>query len=107
MGKATELKTTTYLVKDILTHYPDTRNSDDLLYAKVCECAKPETMNLPFVVVLLKRKELGIPAFESVRRTRQKVQAENPELSGNTTVEGYRKENERVFREYAKANISI
>lgn len=105
MGKATELKTTTNIVKQVLTAYPDARNSDDILYFLVCKYINPLTMNLPFSEVLLKRKELGVPAFESVRRTRQKVQAQNPELSGNTTVEGYRKVNEQVFKEYARGNV--
>lgn len=105
MGKATELKTTTDLVKDILANIPETRNSDDFLYYKVCERINPILINLPFWKVILNRKKYNFPAFESVRRTRQKLQAEYPEFSGNDDVEGHRKVNEEVFREYAKANI--
>jgi len=105
MGKATELKRTTTLVKEVLTDYPDTRNSDDLLYIKVCERINPISINLSFRDVLLRRKELQYPAFESVRRTRQKVQAENPYLVANIDVQGYRKDNERAFEEYAKAEV--
>lgn len=102
MGKANELRTTTKLVKEVLENFPATRNSDDLLYIKVCECINPIVINLSFKDMLLKRKEWQIPAFESVRRTRQKVQAKNPELAGNSTVEGHRKINECIFREYAR-----
>jgi hypothetical protein len=105
MGKATELKTTTNIVKEVLTHYPATRNSDDLLYIKVCERINPIVINLPFIEVLSRRKELAVPPFESVRRSRQKVQAENPFLVANIDVQGYRKENERVFQEYARGNV--
>lgn len=105
MGKSTELKNTTSLVKHILRSCPDTRNSDDLLFIKVCESINPLAINLSFNTVLLNRKEWGLPAFESVRRTRQKVQAEYPELAGNSTVEGHRKVNEQVFKEYAKTTV--
>lgn len=105
MGKATELKNTTERVKRILINEPATRNSDDLLYLKVCESINVVAVNVPFKEMLLKRKEWGLPPFESVRRSRQKVQAENPELSGNTSVEGHRKLNEEVFREYARGNV--
>ena len=105
MGKATELKTTTTLVKTVLTHFPETRNSDDLLYIKVCECVNPIAVNMTFKDMFLKRKEWGVPPFESVRRSRQKVQSQNPELSGITSVEGHRKLNEEIFREYARSNV--
>lgn len=105
MNKSTELKTTTDLVKDILRKYPEARNSDDFLYFKVCEKINAVYTVLPFWKVVLNRKEFGFPAFESVRRTRQKLQAEYPELSGNDTVEGYRILNEEVFRDYAKGSV--
>lgn len=105
MGKSKELKTTTKLVKEALTNFPATRNSDDILYVKVCETINPISVNLTFKDMLLKRKEWGLPAFESVRRTRQKVQAENPELGANSTVEGYRVLNEEAYREYARSNV--
>lgn len=105
MGKATELKNTTKLVKEILRSCPDTRNSDDLLFVKVCERINPLSINFSFATVLLNRKEWELPAFESVRRTRQKVQAEHPELAGNSTVEGHRKVNEQIFKEYAKTTV--
>ena len=105
MGKSTELKNTTNLVKEILRSCPDTRNSDDLLYIKVCERINPLAINLSFNIVLLNRKEWALPAFESVRRTRQKVQAEHPELAGNSTVEGHRKVNEQIFEEYSKTTV--
>lgn len=102
MNKATELKTTTDLVKDILANIPGTRNSDDFLYFKVCERINPTIIYRPFYIVILNRKKYSFPSFETVRRTRQKLQAEYPEFSGNDTVEGHRKVNEQIFRDYAK-----
>lgn len=105
MGKATELKTTTKLVKEILESYPLARNSDDYLYVMVCRFINGNGINLSFKDVMLNRSKFNYPAFESVRRTRQKVQADHPELCGTSTVEGQRRLNEEVFKEYAKANI--
>ena len=102
MNKAIELKTTANIVKYILTKIPETRNSDNFLYFKVCERINPEVIYKPFHIVILNRKEYKFPSFETVRRTRQKLQAEFPELSGNNAVKRHRKNNEEVFRDYAR-----
>lgn len=106
MGKLKELHTTTELVKGILQEYPNTRNSDNLLYLKVCEQIGNEhgininKMSMPFFLMNL--KEYNMPAFETVRRTRQKLQATYPELSAKADVEAQRMLNEEDFREYAR-----
>lgn len=105
MSKAKELQTTTELVKDILTKFPETRNSDDLLYFKVCESINALYISLPFWKVMLNRKEYNFPGFETVRRSRQKIQRECPELAGDENVEAGRMLNEEVFREYAKGGM--
>ena len=106
MNKAKELMTTTDIVKGILMEYPNARNNDNLLYIKVCEKINKKLLGKSFQFVLLNLKELDLPQFESVRRTRQKLQAAYPELAGNSTVEGHRTVNETVFREYArKVNV--
>lgn len=105
MSKEKELKNTTAIVKYLLTNNPQTRNSDDYLYFKVCERIAPECVGQKFWYVLLNRKQYGLPAFESVRRSRQKLQETYPELAGNGDVEGYRALQEEVFREYAKGSV--
>ena len=102
MNKAKELKTTTNLVRDILEHDPAARSNDDYLYYAVCSRIDDASVNLPFWKVILNRKEYNLPAFESVRRSRQKMQEKHPELAGDSTVEAYRVMNEEVFREYAR-----
>ena len=52
-------------------------------------------------VFLLNMNELPFPPFESVRRTRQKVQRECPWLAPSRVVEEYRAENEVAYREFA------
>lgn len=105
MSKSKELKNTTAIVKKLLTYNPQTRNSDDYLYFKVCETIAPESISNKFWYVLLNRKHYGLPAFESVRRTRQKLQETYPELAGNGNVEGYRALQEEVFRDYARGGV--
>ena len=102
--KSSELKNTKKLVKKVLTEDKQTRNSDMLLYVKVCERINPESLNEPFWYVLSNLKEFGLPNMETVRRTRQKIQEEMPFLCGNSQVEGQRLLNEQVFRDFARGN---
>ena len=76
------IRQTNDLVKDILENVPETRNSDDLLYVNVVRRVSPMLCSQPFATVMLQRREFKIPPFESVRRTRQKLQASFPELCG-------------------------
>lgn len=109
MGKSDELRTTTDLVKDILERYPKARSSDNELYYWVCATVGDRNgidihkMSMPMFFLHL--KEYGFPAFESVRRTRQKLQATYPELSAASVVEGQRNLNEKAFRDYARGNV--
>lgn len=103
--KLAELKTATKIVKVILQENPFARDCDEYLYYKVCEKINPECTQLPFWQVVLGRKKLGLPAFETVRRTRQKLQATYPELAGDKNVEAQRMLNEEDFREYARGGV--
>lgn len=96
------IRQTSEVVKQVLTDQPETRNSDDLLYVAVCAKFNGLAVNLPFHRVMLNRKELNIPPFESVRRSRQKIQAEYPELAGQENISAYRRQNEAAVRKYAK-----
>lgn len=106
MNKSTELKNTTELVKSVLKMYPEARNSDNFLYYTICKTIgrrngiDVDSMSMPRFFLHL--KDYGFPAFETVRRTRQKIQAENPELAACDTVEGHRMLNEEVYRDYAR-----
>lgn len=93
---------TSEIVKRVLEMYPETRNSDDLLYRQVCLQISPVVRMCPFEVVLRERKELGLPPFESVRRTRQKIQRHHPELAGCAVVEAQRVVNEQIVKDYAR-----
>lgn len=106
MNKLKELNTTQDVVKDILTHSPEARNSDMLLYVMVCRRLNSSILDLPFAMVLTSLKELGLPNIETVRRTRQKLQATYPELASCDAVAGQRMLNEEDYRNYArKVNV--
>ena len=78
-----------------------TRESDDYLYIKVLEYIRPNITSRPFEYVLSHIDELGLPHYESVRRTRQKNQAEKPYLKPDESVRRYRLDNEQKYRDYA------
>ena len=108
MNKSKELKSTTELVREVLQSHPKARNSDNELYYWVCAIIGHRNgidihkMSMPLFFLHL--HEYGFPQFETVRRTRQKLQAAYPELCGSKTVEGMRRVNEEAFREYARGN---
>lgn len=105
MSKSTELRKITELVKEVLTLYPEARNSDDKLYFLVCRTINTEGLNKPFNEVVLNRKAYGYPAPTYVARAGRKARERYPELSGSEEVEEEREINEIIFEEYAKANI--
>ena len=75
-----DLKTVKQMVKKVLEEDPQARNSDNYLYANISVSLNPDVAFLPFLIVLGKQEELGIPGFETVRRARQKIQAESLNL---------------------------
>lgn len=106
MDKIEQLKTTSKIVLRILETEPQTRNSDSYLYLKVleyydkiydaCMC------KLPVETFLINMGEYSIPNFETVRRSRQKIQAEYPDLAACKTVQAYKESNEQAYRAFAK-----
>lgn len=103
MNKSRELKAISAIVKRLLQTVPETRNSDDLLYFKVCEQIDPVSINLPFKEVVLNRKRIGYPARKSVERAGRKLRAAFPELAGCDKVEEQRLLNEEAFLDYARS----
>lgn len=96
------LKNIKELVKSILENSPETRSSDMLLYFRVCQIKNSGALDIPFGAVITNLDRFYLPPFESVRRTRQKVQAECPHLAPCKKVEEFRAENEVAFREFAR-----
>lgn len=97
-----KLRNTKTLVKAILEQNKDTRSSDMQLYFEVCKRLNPEVLNAPFSAVIMNLDLFHLPPFESVRRSRQKVQAECPHLAACEEVQMYRAEYEEEYRDFAK-----
>ena len=103
---ANELKTTQDLVLEILKASPRARNSDNyLLYAVYATVGRRHGIDIDKMSVptfFLHMKDYGFPSPETVRRTRQKLQAAYPELAGCDDVEAMRELREETFKNYAR-----
>lgn len=101
-----DLKTIKALVQAILERDQMARNSDSYLYFRVIQTiATKHNIDLDKVTVLsflCNMKQYPFPPFESVRRTRQKIQEKYPELAACAEVQEFRAENEEVFLEFAR-----
>lgn len=97
------IKRTSDLVKTILKEEPKARDSFSHLYYMICLKNNPKVLGMTFAQVLMNMKDLKLPPFESVRRSRQKLQAAYPELAGSDEVEAQKAVNEAIVRDYAKA----
>lgn len=102
-----DLKNTKALVQFILENDQAARNSDYYLYFRVLNTiADKHRIDLEGISItdfLLNAEFTSLfPPFETVRRTRQKIQAETPSLSACETVREYRADNEEIFRQFAR-----
>lgn len=89
-------------VKDLvymtLRTEPATRNSDRALIYSINKkfglCAGESFEDVLF--------NEDLPSFETIRRARQKAQADFPNLRADETVEAFRSEREAEFRDFAR-----
>ena len=110
MNKTKELLSVANIVKCILETDKKARNSDSYLYLKVIEwqCFEygKDLHSISLESFLLHLADWGFAPFETVRRTRQKVQADCPLLRASPEVEKFRSENEKDFRAYARSETN-
>lgn len=99
------IKRTSDLVKTILEEEPKARDSFDHLYYMVALKKNPASLGMPMAQVLMNRKVLNLPPFESVRRAWQKIRASYPELAGSDEVEAHRSVNEDIVKDYARGIV--
>lgn len=103
------LKTVSALVKSILEDDTKARNTDNHLYMKVLEHYSGlygidvKSMTVP--VLMKELDKHNFPGFETVRRSRQKVQATYPELAATESVGRKRNKNEAVFKDFALSEV--
>ena len=93
------LKTIEGKVKAILQRNEDARNDDMVLYLALCNLYLEDAGNMPLAQILTNYRELG---FESVGRTRRKLQERHPELLGSLRKQKIRAAGEKVYRKYAR-----
>lgn len=101
------LKTTKEIVKRILEEEPFCRNSDCFLELEVLKVyAKRLGIDLGSMTVdtlFRHRNEWGFPKSESIRRTRQLVQARHPELAASDPIDAYRLVNEERVKSFVRS----
>ena len=96
------LKTIEGKVRAVLQENEDTRNDDMVLYLALCNLYLADAGNMPLAQILTNHKELGLPSFESMGRTRRKLQERHPELLGSVRIQKIRAAGEKAYRKYAK-----
>lgn len=89
------------VVKKILTEKPYTRDDDFVLIYEVYKELLPDLDNMSFKEVMLNHKNYNLPYFESVRRTRPKLQNKFPELLSTKQVQQGRQSLQEDYVEYA------
>lgn len=103
------IKTTSDLVHEILKAEPECRNSDNILYLRVIQIIGKQNgidvNNMSVPSLFRNMAAMKLPAFETVRRTRQKIQECNPELRAVDTVEAYRSVLEEEYKDYARRHV--
>ena len=87
------LKTTRDKVLNLLKLYPNTRDNDNLLIAYYMELEYGVTDTFDIA------RKFSANVYESVRRARQKVMEENPDLRPSKAVYKKRLEKEQKVRE--------
>ena len=102
MDKEKELNNTNEIVKELLETVAETRKCDNLMIALVVKELNPDALNMTFLDVLMNYNDLGLPTFETIRRTRQKNQAQNPDLKPDKKIQSFRNINAEIFKEYAR-----
>lgn len=84
------------LVKRILAEHKEARDDDFKVIGYVIKALKPEAMHLTFGQALWNHSKLDLPSFESIRRTRQKIQHDHPELRGELYLKRMEKQTEFI-----------
>ena len=98
------LKTIENKVKTILKKNADARNDDKVLYLVLCNLCLDDAGAMPLAEIMMQHKSLGLPSFESVSRTRRRLQEKHPELLGSLRMQKLRARGEKAYRKYAKSD---
>jgi hypothetical protein len=86
------------IVHNLLIDKPETRADDFILVLEVYKHFVNE--NIMLGTALAHHRELGLPSFASILRSRRKIQSQYPELVNKATAE-IRAQEETEYRDYA------
>ena len=96
-----ELKTLQAEIKEILTKYEKTRDSNELLYGRYLQ---NHGVTMVTVNTFFNRfTDYKVASFESVTRCRRKIVEQNPELGDSSEVQELRDERQLEFFGYSKS----
>ena len=96
-----EIKSTKKAIEYCLLHNAATRNSDQALFCDVCRLVGVNVHEVTIEQLCFNHAKLHVPHFETVRRMRQKFQAQGLYLP-TENVNARRKEEEKLMRQYMK-----
>lgn len=92
-------------VEYLLADFPETRESDDILYMKMLERdGRFNFENISVVSFFKNRTKTDIPSLETVGRARRRVQENRPDLRGSKQIQRARRKREKQFKEYYGGN---
>ena len=100
-----KLKTIENRVLAVLRDEKKARDDDMLLYFMVCQRCFYDShgmKDMSFNEFTHNFRELGCPNFESVRRTRQMIQSQYPELACSPKARRARSRGQKAYEKYAK-----
>ena len=97
-----KLKGLSKVVKQVLIEEPATRGSDSFLYLRVLHKLLGQVPDINIEAFLSLMEYFNYPPFESVRRSRQKIQAKHPELKPDEETIKARQAQQSEYYEFAK-----
>lgn len=88
------MKDITKIVEKVLREHKEARDSDSKLICWVYSITNPDILGLSFSKVMWNSSYFDLPSFETIRRTRQKIQHDFPELRGKVYEKRMAKQSE-------------
>lgn len=97
-----EIKEVANIVKNILETNKEARENDNLLYIEVVYAINPNLVTSNFRYVFENARDLGIPPFESVSRSRRKLQEQHEELRASKKMQEAREDKQEEILDYVR-----
>ena len=105
MEKLNELRRVSKVVERILEEDKLARNDDSYLYLRVVREFNKHAPDYSLELFLTDPMFKDIPCFETVRRSRQKVQESRLDLASDKRIEKLRKELEKDYVAFSREEI--